>query len=303
MTESQFPATHSVRVGLWRRTLAATADHLGPAMDLYKPYVEGLDDLPADGRFLLVGNHTQFGLNEIVLIPYFVRKTIGTRVRPLADRQLTRNGRAAPLFTAYGAVVGSPENASALMHANETVVVFPGGAREMPKFKGEEYTLRWHDRYGFARSAVEHDYPIVPAGLVGGDDVLTSFVTRDSRWGQVTEWMSERLTGRRGMAFPPLHGIGPTLIPRPRRSYLRFGTPITTTRPGRVSTQEWVATVKERVQTELQSTLSDLQRIRDDDPYRELNPLAWRSANMPRNRRRGSERSMPPLPTWSKVLR
>ncbi|WP_369832276.1 lysophospholipid acyltransferase family protein [Mycobacterium sp. AT1] len=249
-------------------------------MDLYKPYVDGLDNLPADGRFLLVGNHTQFGLNEIVLIPYFVRKTIGTQVRPLADRQLARNGRPAPLFTAYGAVVGSPENASDLMRADETILVFPGGGREMPKFKGEEYTLRWHNRYGFARCAVEHDYPIVPAALVGGDDVLSSFVARDSRWGQVSEWMSERLTGRKDMAFPPLHGIGPTLIPRPRRSYLRFGAPIATTRPERASEQEWVAAVKERVQTELQSTLSDLQGIRDDDPYRELNPLAWRSAVM-----------------------
>ena len=81
MTKPAFPEMKSLRVKMWRRTLAATADKLGPAMDLYKPYVEGLQNLPADGRFLLVGNHTQFGLSEIALIPYFVRSTIGSQRR------------------------------------------------------------------------------------------------------------------------------------------------------------------------------------------------------------------------------
>jgi hypothetical protein len=52
--------------------------------------------------------------------------------------------------------------------------VFPGGGREMPKFKGEEYTLRWQGRSGFARLSLRHNYPIVPVGLVGGDDVYQS---------------------------------------------------------------------------------------------------------------------------------
>jgi len=281
MTKTALPEMNSLRVKMWRRTLAAAADKLGPAMDLYKPYVAGLENLPADGRFLLVGNHTQFGLSEIVLIPYFVRSRIGSQVRALADREFARNGRPAPIVTAYGAVVGSPESASQLMRDDQTVLVFPGGGREMPKFKGEEYTLRWNNRYGFARSAIEHGYPIVTAGLVGGDEVFTSLITRDSRWGQFSEWVGERISGRTDMAFPPVRGIGPTLIPRPRRMYLRFGVPIDTNRPGRTSAENWVCTIKDRVQTELETTLSDLQRIRDDDPYRELNPISWRSAAMP----------------------
>lgn len=269
-------------VRIWRQTLAGTADRLGPVMDLYRPYVDGLDELPSDGRFLLVGNHTQFGLSEIGLIPYFVRSAIGAHVRTLADRQLGRaRGPQAAFFTAYGAVVGSPENAGQLMRDDQTILVFPGGGREMPKFKGEEYTLRWNDRYGFARVAAEHRYPIVTAGLVGGDDVFTSMTTRDSRWGRFNEWASERLSGRTDMAFPPIRGIGPTLIPRPRRMYLRFGTPIDTNRPDRTSAETWPTIIKERVQTELETTLADLQRIRDADPYRELNPMAWRSAAMP----------------------
>lgn len=281
-TNQPAPELDSLSVRVWRQTLAGAANRLDPLMALYKPYVDGLANLPADGRFLLVGNHTQFGLSEIFLIPYYVRAAIGVQVRTLADRQLARaSGPQAAFFTAYGAVLGSPENASRLMLDDQTILVFPGGGREMPKFKGEEYTLRWNNRYGFARSAIEHGYPIVTAGLVGGDDVLTSITTRDSLWGRFSQRVSERLSGRPDMAFPPLRGIGPTLIPRPRRMYLRFGPAIATPRPEQISPSDWVTTVKERVEVQLGTALTDLQRIRDGDPYRELNPLAWQSAIMP----------------------
>ena len=282
MTNSTSTEKDSLSVKLWRRTLAGAADRLGPVMDLYKPYVDGLENLPADGRFLLVGNHTAAAFSEIVLIPYFVRTAIGSRVRPLADRQFSQiRGPQAAFVAAYGAVVGTPENARALMRANQTILVFPGGGREMPKFKGEEYTLRWSNRYGFARVAIEHDYPIIAAGLVGGDDVYTSLTTRDSRWGRTSEWLGERLSGRPDMAMPLTRGIGPTLIPRPQRMYLRFSKPIDTTRPEDTSATTWVSIVKDRAQSELATTLSDLQRVRENDPYREINPLAWRSAVMP----------------------
>jgi 1-acyl-sn-glycerol-3-phosphate acyltransferase len=282
MPNSPSAEADSRRVKIWRQVLAATADRLDPVIDLSRPYVDGLENLPPDGRFLLVGNHTQWSVAEIVLIPYFVRKAIGTRVRPLADRQLGKiRGPQADLMAAYGAVVGSPDAAGDLMRGNETILVFPGGGREIPKFKGEEYTLRWDNRYGFARLAVEHGYPIVTAGLVGADDVYTSIATRDSRVGRFSEWIGERLAGRPEMAIPLARGIGPTLIPRPQRMYLRFGEPIDTIRRGRTSAESWVSTIKDRTQAKLENTLSELQQIRADDPYRELNPLAWRSALMP----------------------
>jgi 1-acyl-sn-glycerol-3-phosphate acyltransferase len=274
------PDSSSVKI--WRQILSGTADRLGPAIDLYRPYVDGLEHLPADGRFLLVGNHTASAGAEIFLVPYFVRRTIGTRVRPLADRQFEKfRGPQADLMKAYGGVIGRPELAAELMRQDETVLVFPGGGREIAKFKGEEYQLRWERRYGFARLAIEHSYPIITAALVGGDDVYAPINTRDGRLGRLSSWLSERIAGRPELAMPLTRGIGPTLIPRPQRMYLRFGTPIDTTRGDQDSAASWVSTVKDRVQAELETTLSDLQGIRASDPYRQLNPLAWRSAVMP----------------------
>ncbi|WNG90322.1 lysophospholipid acyltransferase family protein [Mycobacterium sp. ITM-2016-00317] len=267
---------------MWRTLLTVAADNLEPLMNLYRPYVEGLDGLPADGRFLIVGNHTQMSFAEIVMIPYFVRHTIGKQVRPLADRQFGKaRGLQADLIAAYGAVVGSPETAGALMRHGETILVFPGGGREIAKFKGEEYRLRWDNRYGFARLASDHDYPIVTAALVGADDVYTSLVTRDSVWGRFSGWLGKRTGGPPDMAMPLLRGVGPTLIPRPQRMYLRFGPPISSSPPDGVEREAWIVKLKAEVQAQLESDLDDLRRIRSSDPYRELNPLAWRSAVMP----------------------
>lgn len=133
----------SERVRSLRRILDAVTDRLHPVVNLSRPYVDGLENLPPDGRFLLVGNHTQFG-SEVFMIPDAVRRSIGTRVRPLADRNFGRlRGLPADLMAAFGGVIGAPENARELMRHDETILVFPGGGGEIAKFKGEEYTLRW----------------------------------------------------------------------------------------------------------------------------------------------------------------
>ena len=270
---------HPRRVQFLRGALERVHDGIAPLIDLWRPYVSGTEKLPADGRFLLVGNHTQFIGGEVLLIPHLVRRTLGVRVRPLADRRFgEKPGFGHDLMTAYGGVVGAPETARELMRHNETILVFPGGGREIAKFKGEEYRLNWHGRSGFARIAVESDYPIVPVGLVGGDDVYKSLVTRDSALGRLSRTISAKLTGDADMAMPLMRGIGPTLIPRPQRMYLRFGEPIDTAKPNRVSTENWVASVRDKTQQSLEAILNELLAVRAGDPFRELSPSAWARA-------------------------
>lgn len=270
------------RVRALRKVVEATADGIWPVIDLMLPYVEGTENLPRDGRFFLVGNHTQTGMGEAWLTCLAVRRTIGTRVRPLTERGMgSIPGPVGDVLAACGGVVGTRENATKLMQNNETLLVFPGGGREIGKFKGEEYQLKWQGRDGFARVAIANDYPIVPVGHVGGDDIYHSVITRNSLLGRLTERAGQAITGKPDMTMPLVRGIGPTLIPSAQRMYLRFGQPISTTQPAGVSDDEWVATVKKRTQTALESILQDLQDVRSGDPYRELNPLAWRDAVRP----------------------
>ena len=276
LESAQHPSRRVQKLG---HALDGLQERIAPLVDLARPYVAGLDTLPSDGRFLLVGNHTQFIGGEVLLVPHFVRRGIGARVRTLADRRFgERPGFSRDLMTAYGGVVGDRDAARELMRDNETILVFPGGGREIAKFKGEEYQLNWVGRAGFARIAAENDYPIIPVGLVGGDDVYKSMFTRDSVMGRLTQAVSTRLTGSPDMAMPVMRGIGPTLIPRPQRMYLQFGQPIDTTRPRSTSIDDWVTAVKAQTQRSLAAILANLLAIRATDPYRELNPLAWRGA-------------------------
>ncbi|TGD84735.1 acyltransferase family protein [Mycolicibacterium sp. CH28] len=263
------------RVKALRRVVDTMLDAIAPLVDASLPYVDGIENLPRDGRFLLVGNHTQTGMAEAWLTSLVVRQAIGARVRPLAVRDVARMpGPLADLAAAYGPVVGSPENARELMAHGETVLVFPGGGREIGKFKGEEYRLNWEGRSGFARVAIANHYPIIPVGHVGGDDIYHSVATRDSAMGKAILAISAKLTGRPDMFFPLVRGAGPTLIPSPQRMYLRFGAPIDTTTPAGVSEDEWIAQVKKRTQTDLETILANLLEVRAHDPYRSLNPLA-----------------------------
>lgn len=266
----------SDRVRALRKAIFGVADRLAPVIDLCRIYVDGLENLPRDGRFLLVGNHTSAGLAEVVLIPYFVHRELGVRVRGLASNQVAdANGVVRDVLEAAGAVLGHPDTCAELMRQGETLLVFPGGGRDMLKFRGENYQLQWERRSGFARLAVTNDYPIVPVGLVGGDDVYHSLIERGSAWERGSRAIGERVHGLPGVGIPLVRGVGPTLIPRPQRMYLRFAAPIDTTKPARVGADTWVTTVKERSQRALETTLADLQELRETDPFRNLNPLAW----------------------------
>jgi 1-acyl-sn-glycerol-3-phosphate acyltransferase len=270
------------RVRGLRKVAEATADGIWPAIEAFRPYISGTENLPRDGRFFLVGNHTQTGMGEAWLPWLAVRRALGVRVRPLTERGMgSMPGLAGDVLAACGGVVGTPENATKLMQNNETVLVFPGGGREIGKFKGEEYQLKWQGRAGFARVAIANDYPIVPFGYVGGDDIYHSIITRDSFLGRLSEKLGEKITGKPDMTMSLVRGIGPTLIPSPQRNYLGFGEPIDTTQPAGVSDEEWVDTVKKTAQTALENLLQELLEIRAQDPFRHLNPLAWRKAAQP----------------------
>lgn len=270
------------RLQAMQKMIFTVADLIAPVVDLSRIYIDGLDVLPRDGRCLLVGNHTTSGWAEVVLIPYVVHRELGVRVRGLATRQLAdMGGLGREVLEAAGAVVGDPETGAELMRQGETVLVFPGGGRDMLKFKGEEYQLQWQGRSGFARLAIAYDYPIIPVGLVGGDDVYHSLVERDGTWERMTRGVGERLHGVTGVGIPLIRGLGPTLVPRPQRMYLRFGSPIDTNRPAGTTAAAWEATVKEHTQAALEATLDDLRACREADPFRHLNPLAWGRAASP----------------------
>jgi 1-acyl-sn-glycerol-3-phosphate acyltransferase len=71
------------------------------------------------------------------------------------------------LLAKSGMVRGTRDNVRALMREGQTILVFPGGSREVNKRRGQQHRLLWRERIGFARLAIEHRYPVVPFPAVG----------------------------------------------------------------------------------------------------------------------------------------
>lgn len=169
------------------------------------------------------------------------------------------------------------------MAARETILVFPGGGREVFKRKGEKYRLLWGDRLGFARLAIEHGYPIVPFGAVGAEECFDILV-------DAGDVLAIPLLGRllarivpRADELPPLvRGIGPTALPRPERFYFAFGAPIETRRfAGGHGDEELCAAVRDQVRGAVETEIAFLLGERRRDPERSVVTRAFRWLGAP----------------------
>ncbi len=184
----------------------------------FRTRVHGIDRVP-EGRVLLIANHSgQLPIDGMMIgaamffdaePPRFVRSMVEkwTQTLPLVGTLLQRVGQ----------VVGVPENARRLLEQEEAVLVFPEGARGISKPYRERYRLTQFG-LGFMRLALETKTPIVPVGVVGGEEQYISLGN------------SERLARFLGMPmFPiiPQWFVPGGQLPLPTRYHLYFGEPLT----------------------------------------------------------------------------
>jgi len=238
----------------------------------FAPEYLHLDRADPQRPTLFVGNHSVFGVLDVLLFADGLYRQGGISLRMLADR----NHFKIPLWRDFvvqtGAVLGTRANCAALMRRGEHLLVFPGGAREVFKHKGEAYRLIWKERYGFVQLAIRHGYSITPYATVGAEEAFD--VLLDS-----TDYMATplgRYLKRRGMAdrylrggeeFPPVvRGLGLTAIPRPEKLYFSIGKPIDTERyEGRADDPALLRRLRARVSRALEQLIAELQDYRARD--------------------------------------
>lgn len=207
---------------------------LAPQRFWFSPQYYGLEHLDPQRPALYVGNHTLYGVMDAPLMVLGAYEKTGIYFRSLGDHfhfVVPGWGR---LLREFGTVEGTPENCSTLMEGRQHIIVYPGGAREVMKNKGEEYRLVWKRRTGFARMAMRHGYDIIPFAAIGADDALK--IHYDSKRFQRS--LLGRLASRTGildkvfrggdMLGPLVTGIAGTTIPRPEKMYFMFGERIST---------------------------------------------------------------------------
>jgi 1-acyl-sn-glycerol-3-phosphate acyltransferase len=117
------------------------------------------------------------GIDSLVLFPEIWRET-GRVPRGLALRSLFDIPWVRIMLHEMGIVEGRRDNAIGLLEEEQLVVTYPGGARDSIKGSHERYQLKWAERRGFARVAIETGSPVVPVGGVGPDEAFP-FHTQD----------------------------------------------------------------------------------------------------------------------------
>ena len=182
--------------------------------------VVGADSLPKGGA-LIVANHA-FGWD--VMFPMaVVWRTQRRPIWALGEHLWWKVPFLRRIAAAVGTVDGAPENADRLLARGELVLVLPGGLREAVKPRELRYRLLWGHRYGFIRSAIRTQVPIVPLVSIGADeifDLVGNAESRGTRWlGAVRRWLDSP-----HLPLPRLARV----VPLPHRVHLKyvFGEPI-----------------------------------------------------------------------------
>ena len=196
--------------------------HLGMAYRalgaLYRSYFKtrafGVENIPARGRAMLVGNHSG-GValdGAMVIASCFLDKQPPRLAQGMAEKFINRIPVAGMWASRCGQFTGLPEHAQRLLEDDRLLMVFPEGAKGTAKLWKERWSLVDFGT-GFMRLALRTKTPIVPFGFIGGGDAIPT-VTNLYKLGKLM-----------GMPYLPVTPwIAP--LPRPVRLEIHYGAPL-----------------------------------------------------------------------------
>ncbi|HEY1536362.1 MAG TPA: 1-acyl-sn-glycerol-3-phosphate acyltransferase [Polyangiaceae bacterium] len=235
-----------------------------PAVEfLYKTYfrtsVEGIDNVPAEGRCIVVANHSGAlpldgpMLRAALRIEHAQKRDL----RWLAEDFVYYLPFAGVFMNRVGAVRACPENAERLLEKESLVAVFPEGVHGIKKLFRERYHLQRFGRGGYIRLCLRMRAPIVPCAIIGAEESSPLL------------YRLEGLTELLGLPYFPITPTFPLfgplgLMPAPTKSRMRFGEPIHLDSYGPEAADDHVLVgrLSERVRSSIQAMLDSGLRER-----------------------------------------
>lgn len=242
-----------------------------PLRAYFSPKFYGLERVDPARPTMFVANHTLYALLDPALYIAELYRTRHVFPRAMGDYLIFRTPAVRAVATQLGVVRGDRETCARLMRAGQPILVFPGGAREAAKRKGEQYRLHWSDHLGFARLAIEHGYDVVPIGSVGPDEAWRILIDGDelmrSPIGKLMRLtgLSQRYLRNGELLYPLVRGIGLTGLPRPVRFYIGFGPAIRTSRYRGVADYDQVREFRDQVEAGVDAQIDDMLLAREND--------------------------------------
>lgn len=148
----------------------------------FRPKVRGLENIPADGPVLLVGNHSGGTLiaDTFAFAYEFYRHFGADRMFHQLAHDMVFQVPGLGMLRKYGTVPASHENAEAALSRGAALLVYPGGDFESFRPSWHSAQVEFGGRSGFVKTALDNDVPIVPVVSIGGQETAL-FVTRGQR--------------------------------------------------------------------------------------------------------------------------
>ena len=135
----------------------------------FRPRFEGVENLPSQGPYLLVSNHSGAGNAEIMsLVIFFLERheemgPTAAMVHPLSFRGWPQG----TWMRRLGAIPSTYAAAEAALAQRVSVLVMPGGDHEAQRPIWQANKVDFAGRKGFLRIARQAKVPIVPMGISG----------------------------------------------------------------------------------------------------------------------------------------
>jgi 1-acyl-sn-glycerol-3-phosphate acyltransferase len=134
--------------------------------------VIGLENIPSQGRAILIGNHSGVIPMDafMLLMAVLLSHSAPRRIRYLAHHFLLEYKPTRKLLCGLGAVPAKLGVAEKLLENDELVFLYPEGARGTGKKFSMRYRLCDFDP-GFVKAAITMNAPIIPIVTVGADEI------------------------------------------------------------------------------------------------------------------------------------
>jgi 1-acyl-sn-glycerol-3-phosphate acyltransferase len=144
--------------------------------DFYKVETVGLENIPKEGRCLIIPNHSGQLPFDGMLVGYsLLTNPNGARApKAMVERFLPTVPFIGNWLSSVGAVIGDPINCERMLDNEEAIIVFPEGVRGSNKLYKQRYQLQRFGS-GFVHLAMNNNAPIIPVGIVGMEETIRSY--------------------------------------------------------------------------------------------------------------------------------
>ena len=147
---------------------------LGPVLKLlFRPWVKGLDNIPADGPAIIASNHLSF--SDSIFMPLMVRRPVvflakseyftGTGIKGRLTALFFRLTNQLPMDRSGGAASAASLTAGMEVLLNGGLLgIYPEGTRSPD-------SRLYRGKVGVARLALQAGVPVIPVAMIGTDKV------------------------------------------------------------------------------------------------------------------------------------